>query len=854
MTHMIRIYKRAVKSVENDDEVLARSVVPLDTAQIRYQENSVANLVTDSFIYRAINIYQDSLDYSRGFYTDAAVSMINAGALSVVPLDTAQIRYQENSVANLVTDSFIYRAINIYQDSLDYSRGFYTDAAVSMINAGALRESFATTKTNPNITLGMVKELIPYRQHLVKLSLPGFVIVLCLEIGTASNGETNRGEFLQFSGLRMIYNHKSKAGYRVESVRIRCAECSQPTFGRLQQVDAYKVIITAFLANGGDGHSVIKSEGANLTVLPVFDVDVFAEYLRLVREIRPELNERIIDVGHSQNRWKLIPVLNGGSRWSRSNYHECFLKNNSVSCLAKLPPNASYVRRLWRRFRKYLLVSEKHYSTKYHFRSTAAMLSERKRQAQHCPAYIIHPFSMFAYYREIILFFVLASTFLLSPVSNTFLLQAICGGLAGKLRWVNFFTDVLIMCNVPLNFISGYLEHQTKHIVLEPRKIARHYLKFYFWVDLVGAVPILYFMPKLEKFEVLFLGGFSGRCAYTLDEQGRDIPDAAVNAQRHRLHEIHLVPLRCCLPLLQNRRWNLRHAQRRRLHRLHHNHGGRGCILGLHHRDRIAGYRHGKRIREQVRGTDEAIVSLPQVPSDAFAHPPPSTDVLRVPLPQTLLPRAAFASIMYYEYRFRKRYFREQSIMATLSEHLRYEIKLCTSRHLIGKVAIFKGLSKGVVGSIIGGLNLDIYLSNDVIIHSDTFVENWYLISYGTVAVVHKNGVEIIHLQDGECFGEMQIITGESEMSIIAVEITGESEMSIIAVEISEIFSMPRNDFLKYLSNDTIRRRIDDLVQERQTSAKIILERYALLRQEREEVLYKVRSGKILEHGRLRLM
>lgn len=278
MTHMIRIYKRAVKSVENDDEVLARSVVPLDTAQIRYQENSVANLVTDSFIYRAINIYQDSLDYSRGFYTDAAVSMINAGAL---------------------------------------------------------RESFATTKTNPNITLGMVKELIPYRQHLVKLSLPGFVIVLCLEIGTASNGETNRGEFLQFSGLRMIYNHKSKAGYRVESVRIRCAECSQPTFGRLQQVDAYKVIITAFLANGGDGHSVIKSEGANLTVLPVFDVDVFAEYLRLVREIRPELNERIIDVGHSQNRWKLIPVLNGGSRFLGDVYHDLSVFISVLAALIK---------------------------------------------------------------------------------------------------------------------------------------------------------------------------------------------------------------------------------------------------------------------------------------------------------------------------------------------------------------------------------------------------------------------------------------------------------------------------------------------------------------------------------------
>ncbi|KAI4467535.1 i[[h]] channel isoform e [Holotrichia oblita] len=196
---------------------------------------------------------------------------------------------------------------------------------------------------------------------------------------------------------------------------------------------------------------------------------------------------------------------------------------------------------------------------------------------------------------------------------------------------------------------------------------------------------------------------------------------------------------------------------------------------------------------------------------------------------------------MYYEYRFRKRYFREQSIMATLSEHLRYEIKLCTSSHLIGKVAIFKGLSRNVVGSIIGGLNLDIYLANDVIIQCNSVVENWFLISYGTVAVIHKTGVELIHMQDGECFGEVQIVTGESDVNIIAVEI-------------SEIFSIPRNDFLKYLSNDTIRKRIDDLIYQRQTAAKMNLERYALLHQEREEVLYKVRSGKILQRGRLRLL
>lgn len=510
------------------------------------------------------------------------------------------------------------------------------------------------------------------------------------------------------------------------------------------------------------------------------------------------------------------------------------------------------------------------------------MLSERKRQAQHCPAYIIHPFSMFAYYREIILFFVLASTFLLSPVSNTFLLQAICGGLAGKLRWVNFFTDVLIMCNVPLNFISGYLEHQTKHIVLEPRKIARHYLKFYFWVDLVGAVPILYFMPKLEKsytyIQLFFVPKhlFLYPRSMTMLMYFRHITlllhisDAQHEILKMTVLSLYILHwLSCSLYAVQYMYFLTGAPSDSWMNKA----GIYPTQLSTHNVTVYTKYIwclyaavcHYYRIGAGIYDTHSVgdyivftiimvvgvvysayiIVIVLQAIGTANASESKYEELMRQLyhfLKFRRMPLHIHLRLqMYYEYRFRKRYFREQSIMATLSEHLRYEIKLCTSRHLIGKVAIFKGLSKGVVGSIIGGLNLDIYLSNDVIIHSDTFVENWYLISYGTVAVVHKNGVEIIHLQDGECFGEMQIITGESEMSIIAVEI-------------SEIFSMPRNDFLKYLSNDTIRRRIDDLVQERQTSAKIILERYALLRQEREEVLYKVRSGKILEHGRLRLM
>lgn len=180
---------------------------------------------------------------------------------------------------------------------------------------------------------------------------------------------------------------------------------------------------------------------------------------------------------------------------SFKNYHECYLEKKSTSCLPRLSPNASDLRKAWRRFRKYLLVSENHEATKYHFRSTAAILTERKRQSQYFPSYIIHPFSAFSYYREVVLFCVFCSTFLLSPISNTFLLQDSLMAEISGIQAVNLCTDILIILNIGLCFVSGYLEHQTKHIVLEPKKIAINYLKSYFWADFIGALPVIYFVP-----------------------------------------------------------------------------------------------------------------------------------------------------------------------------------------------------------------------------------------------------------------------------------------------------------------------------------------------------------------------
>lgn len=562
------------------------------------------------------------------------------------------------------------------------------------------------------------------------------------------------------------------------------------------------------------------------------------------------------------------------------NTHECYLQKRSTSCLAKLPPNASCCRRAWRKFRKLLLVSETHDETKYHFRSTAAILLERRRQSQNYPSYIIHPFSMFTYYKEIVLFFVFCSTFLLSPISNTFLLQASFVGTASGVQMMSLCTDLLIILNIGLCFVSGYLENQTKYIILEPKRIAINYLKCYFWTDLIGASPVIYFVPNLKNsiFQLFFIPKhlmLYPRVLSMLQYFRHITLLLRVTDAQHEIVRMIALSLfvlhwgSCLLYAVQyvyyiqgvgDASWMFK----AKIHPSQTEYAGnitlRHRYVWCLHMAMCHFYRIGLGIYDTASTGDYValsvimlvgaiyyayiVVIVLQAIGTASASESKYEDLMRqiyhflrykkMPLHVNLRTQ------MYCEYRFQKRYFREQSIMSTLSEHLRYEIKLYTSKHLIGKVAIFKGLSKSIIGSIIGGLTLDIYLANDVIIQSECDVEHWFVISYGTVAVIHQNGAEMYHLHDGECFGELHMVAGVNDLNVVAIEI-------------SEIFSMPRNDFLRYLKNDTIKKRIDIRIAERQNTARVIMDRYNYRHQEREEVLYKVRSGKILERPRHRI-
>lgn len=126
--------------------------------------------------------------------------------------------------------------------------------------------------------------------------------------------------------------------------------------------------------------------------------------------------------------------------------------------------------------------------------------------------------------------------------------------------------------------------------------------------------------------------------------------------------------------------------------------------------------------------------------------------------------------VAYYYHRFRKNYFREKTIMLTLSgneisnikipyiflpminisifdlEYLRQEIALESCHRLVENVSMFKNLPKTILRNIVKNLKFELYLPNDVIVKAGAHGDCMFFLSAGTVAVLTPTGKEVLLL------------------------------------------------------------------------------------------------------------
>ncbi|KAG2468322.1 V5NTD nucleotidase, partial [Polypterus senegalus] len=196
-----------------------------------------------------------------------------------------ECRFRECNFGNLICDAMIYNNIK-YPDEK-----YWNHVGVCIINGGAIRAPIDERAANGQITLEDLLSVLPFGGTFDLVELRGSTLKAAFEHSVKRHGEAT-GEFLQVSGIRVVFDLSKTPGQRVSSLEILCTECRVPHYEPLDLNKVYKVAVPSYIASGGDGYQMIKQEKLKHDSGDL-DIAVVANYITEMKKVYPALEGRI---------------------------------------------------------------------------------------------------------------------------------------------------------------------------------------------------------------------------------------------------------------------------------------------------------------------------------------------------------------------------------------------------------------------------------------------------------------------------------------------------------------------------------------------------------------------------------
>nr|XP_034188046.1 potassium/sodium hyperpolarization-activated cyclic nucleotide-gated channel 2 isoform X2 [Osmia lignaria] len=143
------------------------------------------------------------------------------------------------------------------------------------------------------------------------------------------------------------------------------------------------------------------------------------------------------------------------------------------------------------------------------FGSKKALMKERIRQkaAGH---WVIHPCSSFRFYWDLCMLLLLVANLIILPVAISFFNDDL------STRWIAFncLSDTIFLIDIVVNFRTGIMQQDNaEQVILDPKLIAKNYLRTWFFLDLISSIPLDYiflifnqFQDFSESFQILHAG------------------------------------------------------------------------------------------------------------------------------------------------------------------------------------------------------------------------------------------------------------------------------------------------------------------------------------------------------------
>ncbi|XP_049267420.1 snake venom 5'-nucleotidase-like [Rhipicephalus sanguineus] len=191
-------------------------------------------------------------------------------------------RLRECNLGNLLTDAYYSH----YVDKSTSTPAMWSDVNAAVLNGGSIRAPIE----QGNITLGDIMQTAPFGQTIVIVTLYGYELKNMFEHSVGNYSFLKKkGEFLQVSGVRVVYNLTMPPNSRVVSVHILCTNCTVPVYKPLEECEVYRVVTTDFVARGGDGFQKAK----NVTDGGPLDLDVLRDYIIKISPVKTPVEGRI---------------------------------------------------------------------------------------------------------------------------------------------------------------------------------------------------------------------------------------------------------------------------------------------------------------------------------------------------------------------------------------------------------------------------------------------------------------------------------------------------------------------------------------------------------------------------------
>ncbi|XP_049541378.1 apyrase-like [Anopheles darlingi] len=200
-------------------------------------------------------------------------------AVSEVVMSRSDCITGECPIGSLITDSMVRAFFPVYN-------------GIALHNRGGIRADLPTG----SISFKQLFEVLPFENRLYSLLLRGDYLIAALEQSVRNaqvvNGTVEARNLLQVSGLRVTYRINNPPGRRLVSLEVLCQQCTGEVYEPVNPFREYRVVVSSFLVEGGDGLTVFPREGQEVEEGPV-DLDALDEYIGQLSPINSVGGDRI---------------------------------------------------------------------------------------------------------------------------------------------------------------------------------------------------------------------------------------------------------------------------------------------------------------------------------------------------------------------------------------------------------------------------------------------------------------------------------------------------------------------------------------------------------------------------------